>query len=213
MIATTSVTTSPTNRRSMAWKATLLLIPVLTAVGLFSLRQAQVRHNSARLLPSLGQAPNFQLTNQNKEPFASDKLAGKVWIAGFIFTNCAGPCPLISSRMADLQKPLENTDVQLVTFTVDPERDTPEVLHEYARRLKAEPGRWTFLTGSPAAINELSRQGFKLALEPGADDGPVHTTRLVLVDRGGVIRGYYDALAADAVARLLADSNQLQGSR
>ncbi len=209
MTEPTPIPSTGTNRRSLAWKLTLLLIPLLTAAGLFALRQAQVRQLASRDLPALGQAPSFALTNQFGEPFGSSDLEGKIWIADFIFTNCRGPCPLISSRMADLQKPLRETGVNLVTFTVDPANDTPAVLRDYAQRLEADPARWTFLTGPEAAIYNISRHGFKLALDPGTTEGPVHTTRLVLVDRKGTVRGYYDALAPDTVTKLLADASQL----
>src|SRR5213594_2092334 len=119
--------------------------------------------------------------------------------------------PLLSTRMSDLQKPLEKTDVQLVSFSVDPEKDTPEVLRSYAERLQAEPGRWDFLTGPKSAIYKLSHDGFKLAVSDGSDAQgiPVHSTRMVLVDRHGQIRGYYDATEADAVTKLVADANHL----
>ena len=203
--------TPVTPKRSAAWKATLILIPILTAGLLFWLRQHQVQQLSNRPLASLGTLPTFELVNQDAQPFGSAQLAGKIWIADFIFTTCPGPCPIISTRMSELQRPLEKTDVHLVSFTVDPEKDTPEVLRTYADKLRKQPLRWDFLTGSRDAIHSLSRDGFKLGLSDGAeeDGGPVHTTRFVLVDRHGTIRGYYDALAPDAVTKLLADANHL----
>ena len=118
---------------------------------------------------------------------------------------------MISTRMSELQQPLEKTDVHLVSFTVDPEKDTPEVLRGYAERLQAQPSRWDFLTGPKSAIYKLSRDGFKLAVSDGtAETGtPVHSTRMILVDRHGEIRGYYDAAEADGMTRLLADTNHL----
>ncbi len=116
---------------------------------------------------------------------------------------------MISSRMSETQKPLRDTDVLLVSFSVDPQHDTPAVLRDYASRLKAQPNRWHFLTGDKDTIYRLSRDGFKLATGEGEDAGPIHSTRLILVDRGGEIRGYYDATDADAVTRLLADTNHL----
>ena len=132
-------------------------------------------------------------------------------IADFIFTTCPGPCPIISTRMSELQKPLAKSDVHLVSFTVDPEKDTPEVLRVYADKLRKEPIRWDFLTGPLDAIASLSRDGFKLGLSEGEqpESGPIHSTRFVLVDRRGTIRGYYDALAPDGVTKLLADTNHL----
>jgi protein SCO1/2 len=202
---------TPAPKSSRAWKATLILIPLVTAGMLFWLRQVQVNHLSNRPLPSLGTVPSFEFVNQDAQPFGSKHLAGKIWIADFIFTTCPGPCPIISTRMSELQRPLEKSDVHLVSFTVDPEKDTPEVLQAYAAKLRRPPLRWDFLTGPREAIHSLSRDGFKLGLSDGAeeDGGPVHTTRFVLVDRRGTIRGYYDALAPDAVTKLLADANHL----
>ncbi len=181
-------TTSATIHRApsgsgIVWKATLILIPLLTLALLLWLRQLEV--NALR-----------QRT---------------VSIADFIYTTCPGPCPMISSRMNELQKPLEKTDVHLVSFSVDPEKDTPDVLHRYAEKLQVEPGRWDFLTGPKSAIYKLSHDGFKLAISDGSDAQgiPVHSTRIVLVDRHGQIRGYYDATEADAVTKLVADTNHL----
>lgn len=197
-------------KRGMAWKVTLILIPLVTAGVLFWLRQLQVNALSNRPLPSYGTVASFELVNQDAQPFGSQQLAGKIWIADFIFTNCRGPCPIISTRMSELQKPLEKTDVRLVSISVDPETDTPPVLRVYADKLRKEPFRWDFLTGSRDAIGSISRDGFKLGLSEGEPDtGPVHSTRFVLVDRRGTIRGYYDALAPDGVTKLLADTSHL----
>lgn len=194
-----------------AWKMILLGIPLVVATVFFFVWRSQVTQLANRPLPSHGSVPSFQLVNQNNQSFGSTQLAGKIWIADFIFTSCPGPCPMISSRMSELQKPLQNSDVHLVSFSVDPEKDTPEVLRGYAQKLKAQPGRWDFLTGSKPAIYDLSKNGFKLAVSESSDDAdiPVHSTRLVLVDRRGEIRGYYDALAPDAVTKVLADASHL----
>jgi protein SCO1 len=202
---------TPPPKSGTAWKIALILIPLLTAALLFWLRQLQVNALSNRPLPSYGSVPAFELVNQDAQPFGSQQLASKIWIADFIFTTCPGPCPIISTRMSELQKPLEKTGVQLVSFTVDPEKDTPEVLRAYADKLRKERFRWDFLTGPLDTIASLSRNGFKLAIaaeeEPGT--GPVHSTRFALVDRRGTIRGYYDALAPDGITKLLADTNHL----
>jgi len=118
---------------------------------------------------------------------------------------------MISSRMSEMQKPLEKTDVHFVSFTVDPEKDTPAQLREYAGRLRAQPGRWDFLTGSKSEIYKLSQEGFKLAAidRSSSNPEPLHSTRMILVDRRGQIRGYYDATTADAITKLLADTNHL----
>jgi len=209
---TTSITMNRASSRSgIAWKVTLILIPLVTLGLLLWLRNVEVVALRQRTVSSYGTVPSFQLVNQNGQAFGSARLAGKIWIADFIYTTCPGPCPMISSRMSELQKPLEKTDVHLVSFSVDPEKDTPEVLRGYAEKLQAEPARWDFLTGPKSTIYKLSHDGFKLAVSDGTDaEGiPVHSTRMVLVDRHGQIRGYYDAAEADAMTKLLADTNHL----
>ena len=197
--------------RAFAWKTTLLAIPLLVATVGFFIWRGEINRLAARTVPTYGSVPPFQLTNQDNRQFGSADLANKIWIADFIFTSCPGPCPMISSRMSELQKPLANTDVHLVSFTVDPDKDTPAVLHTYADRLQAQAGRWDFLTGNKSAIYDLCQKGFKLAVADGSDQMgmPVHSTRIVLVDRRGQIRGYYDGTAADAVTKLIADARHL----
>ncbi|HSH37572.1 MAG TPA: SCO family protein [Chthoniobacterales bacterium] len=210
MTTATAVERPAPSAKSVAWYATLILIPLLTAAFLFWLRQAQMERNAHRAIGNYGTVPAFQLTNQDGQPFGTEQLNGKIWIVDFIFSTCPGPCPMISSRMAELQKPLEKTDVRLVSITVDPEKDTPEVLRGYADKLEAQPG-WDFLTGPKAAIYDLSRSGFKLPVSESGDQPgvPVHTTRAVLVDGRGSIRGYYDVLAPDTPTKLVADANRL----
>src|SRR5438067_170398 len=199
------------SKASTLWKATLIAIPIVTLVLLIWLRQLEVNALRQRTVSSYGNVPEFMLINQDGKNFGSPDLRGKIWIADFIYTTCPGPCPMISSRMSELQKPLEKTDVHLVSFSVDPAKDTPQVLRSYAERLQAEPGRWDFLTGPQSTIYNLSRNGFKLAVSDGSDEKgiPVHSTRMILVDRHGAIRGYYDAAEADAITKLVADTTHL----
>ncbi len=209
---TTSATVSHAPIRSgIAWKLILILIPIVTLLLLLWLRHMEVAALRQRAVSSYGTVPAFQLVNQNGQSFGSAQLTGKIWIADFIYTTCPGPCPMISSRMSELQKPLEKSDVHLVSFSVDPEKDTPQVLRGYAEKLQADPARWDFLTGPKSTIYKLSHDGFKLAVSDGSDEQgiPVHSTRMVLVDRHGRIRGYYDATEADAVTKLVADANHL----
>jgi protein SCO1/2 len=195
-------------RAGKLWKATLIAIPIVTLLLLIWLRQLEVNALRQRTVSSYGNVPEFTLVNQDGNNFGSADLRGKVWIADFIYTTCPGPCPMISSRMSELQKPFEKTDVHLISFSVDPAKDTPAVLRTYAERLQAEPGRWDFLTGPQSTIYNLSRNGFKLAL--GEEKGvPIHSTRMILVDRHGAIRGYYDAVEPDAVTKLVADTTHL----
>jgi protein SCO1/2 len=211
MNAESTTTAIAPSRGGIALKTALILIPVVTLGVLLWLRNVEVSALRQRTVSSYGRVPAFELMNQNGQPFGSAQLAGKIWIADFVYTTCSGPCPMISSRMSELQKPLEKTDVHLVSFSVDPEKDTPKVLRVYAEKLQAEPGRWDFLTGPKSAIYKLSHDGFKLAVADASDAQglPVHSTRMVLVDRHGQIRGYYDATEPEAITKLLADTNHL----
>ncbi|MEP6604336.1 MAG: SCO family protein [Spartobacteria bacterium] len=197
-----------TSPNSGMWKVVIFGLPLVIVTIFFMVWRSQVNHLVNRAVNSYGTLPAFQFVNQNGARFGSTDLEGKIWIADFIFTSCPGPCPMISSRMSELQKPLAKTDVNLVSFTVDPDKDTPEVLRDYAEKLHAQPQRWNFLTGPKTALYDLSANGFKLAAteEKGV---PVHSTRMVLVDRHHIVRGYYDALAPDAVTKVLADANHL----
>ncbi|MCP4246526.1 MAG: SCO family protein [bacterium] len=184
----------------------LASLPVL-AMTLRPLLAGSTPEPAAPDLPTLGQAPPFELTERDGEPFQAAELTGKVWVADFIFTYCAGPCPLMTSRMAELQKAVADLpDVRLVSFSVDPERDTPQVLRRYADRYGADPERWFFLTGDEALIRTVAVNGFKLG---SMDDLILHSAKFALVDRSGAIRGYYDSSDADVVARLAADIRSL----
>jgi protein SCO1/2 len=149
-------------------------------------------------LPVLYDVPPFTLTSEQGAPFSSDSLKGQVWVADFIFTHCPGPCLRLSHQMKQLQ---DQTQARLVSFTVDPQRDTPAVLEQYARRYRAQSARWNFLTGPADQLNYLSRTVFKVG-DIQAD--LVHSTRLILVDRQMRIRGFYDSADAEAMPQLIA---------
>ncbi|GMU24405.1 MAG: hypothetical protein AMXMBFR13_44790 [Phycisphaerae bacterium] len=168
-------------------------------------------------LPVMYGLPEFSLTARRGRPVTLDTLVGKVWIADFVFTSCAGPCPLMTTKMAGLQADLADAgDLRLVTITVDPVNDTPQRLQEYAQRYRAHKEKWLFLTGGREDIYRLSTEGFKLAAivdEEGVAADPdhpiLHSTRFVLVDRQGRIRGYYDGMSAESVEQLKADARRL----
>ena len=156
-------------------------------------------------LPVFGDVPAFSLINQSGVLVDRDALRGSVWIAEFIFTRCAGQCPLMAERLAELQRHFAREPrVRFVSITVDPAHDTPEALTAYARRYHADLARWSFLTGEAAAIQTLAQEGFRLGLSDGgsAREPIIHSVKLVLVDQAGRIRGYYGAMEARAVERL-----------
>jgi len=158
-------------------------------------------------LPVYGYMPDFSLTAQTGRPFDSRALAGKIWVANFMFSSCTGPCPRMSSQIRRLGLDLRDLpQVRFISFTVDPARDTPTALAAYASRYQADPSRWLFLTGPRAELERLDRGAFRL----GEGDGSLmHSTRLVLVDGRGRIRGYYPTDEDGAIERLAAGLRRL----
>ncbi|MBI3320335.1 MAG: SCO family protein [Candidatus Omnitrophica bacterium] len=224
------------SRRS--YPAASVGLPLLIGVGiggLALLRWAPARWQAA--LPIYGEVPAFTLVDQQGQPVSRDTLRGTVWVADFIFTRCAGQCPMMSAQMTQLAARLPyHSDVRLVSFTVDPAWDTPDVLARYAAQYRTSASAWSFLTGDEATIQRLCREGFLMALsEHGTDVEPIpppaarrgaarsansravadgdaagggtitHSTRLVLVDRQGQIRGSYDATDEAAMRQLHRD--------
>lgn len=163
-------------------------------------------------LPVLGEIPPFQLTSETGQVFDSHALDGHVWVADFFFTTCDGPCPMMSSKMhlIQTQTAAEMADVRLISFTVDPEHDTPPVMAEYAKHFKQDPSRWTFLTGATAKLNEVGLRSFKLNPVDGSME---HSTRFTLVDRKGRIRGYYISGDDGFMPKLMHDIRQLEQER
>ena len=161
-------------------------------------------------LPVYYDAPQFSLTDQHGRPFGSDDLRGKVWVADFIFTTCPGACPKMTMKMSALQRAVPEKDVRLVSFTVDPERDTPEVLKEYAQRYEADPARWHFLTGEKSKLFEAA-SGMKLTAAPAGQFGPeiVHAEKFLLVDGAGKVRGIYDSNDEQDLKKLATDAAAL----
>lgn len=159
-----------------------------------------------RPLPVLGDVPPFQLTDQLGRTFSSTWLDGHVWVADFVFTNCEGPCPRMSSHMRSLQSKTDAT-VKLISFTVDPARDTPQALGEYAKKFNNDGTRWLLLTGDVATLNMLDQDAFKLG-SIGAEIE--HSTRFAVVDKKGHIRGYYGISDGDPEGRIARDVAQLE---
>lgn len=161
--------------------------------------------------------PEFALTNQDGEAVSKDSLKGKVWLANFIFSTCPGQCIVLTNQFKDFQAEIkEMPDVELVSFSVDPEHDTPEVLRTFGEQYQAGP-QWKFLTGSKDDIYRLLQKGFLLDAAPNPDPEQVatgekilHTTKVVLVDGEGQIRNYYDGLPVDLYPQVLQDIRTLR---
>jgi len=177
------------------------------------------RSEKVQTLPTYAQVPEFILTERNTKTVSLSDLKGKVWIANFMFTHCAGICPLMSNKMKSLQETLSDSfGIRFVSFSVDPERDTPEVLSRYAERYQADPIKWFFLTGDKKTIYNLSAQHFHLGVEEipqekkeDLDQSVQHSSKFVLVDIKGKIRGYYDSENPTALEQLVKDAESLLG--
>ena len=170
----------------------------------------------AEPLPTLGRIGAFSLVDQNSSAISADTLRGKVWVAAFFFTHCPTICPRITRRMRQLQVTAAGKaqPLTLVSFSVDPENDTPPVLLAYAQRFGADLKSWSFLTGDLAVVKRTVVDGFKLALDGKADPaaengGIIHGSHLVLVDRTLAIRGYYRTDDDDEMRRILEDAARL----
>jgi len=166
----------------------------------------------------LGQAPGFSLVNRDGRTVTNSDLLGSPWVADFIFTRCAISCPRMTSRMIQLEKlwPAESNTAR-VSFSVDPKYDTQEVLQTYAESWDIGDPRWFFLTGEREVMRSIVVEGFKLALEMNPPPGSaspqepiLHSTRFVLVDAAGTIRGYYDIVRGEELERLARDLRALR---
>lgn len=167
----------------------------------------QARRPVSSRLDRVAPAPDFQFTAQDGSVVTKADLKGNVWVANFIFTRCLGPCPVMTSRMAELNQRLGSKakDVKLISFTVDPDFDTASVLKDYAEKVGASPEKWRFLTGPKDQIDAAVGKGFLLPLSKDPEGMPVHSTRFVIMDRDGWIRGFQDGNDPEVVQRLLMD--------
>jgi protein SCO1 len=196
------------------------LLPVLALCAALVAGPACARHQPAAELDILGEVPEFTFTDQSGRPVTRADLAGRVVIANFIFTRCPTVCPATSLKMQRLgQRLADHRDaISLVSFSVDPEHDSPAVLAEFAARYRADPDRWRFLTGPGDAVRAAVEGGFKIALEQRgvlSDGSPdiVHGVHFVLIDRELRIRDYYDSDDPARLDQLAADASALARRR
>ncbi len=212
------------SKRPAILAAVALGLALVTVVGTLAWRRSE-----ATSLADFGAVPAFALTDQLERPVGSADIADNVVVASFIYTHCQDICPVVSLRMQALQRRLREERllgrrVQLLSFTVDPTRDTPAVLRAYAEARDADPDAWRFLTGPQETVVPLIVEGFRLgveALPPQARDHSqhapltqaaayevIHSGRLVLIDGRGHVRAYYDASDVD-IERVVRDIQTL----
>jgi protein SCO1/2 len=167
------------------------------AAGLFA---SSCAHRKS--LPVFATVPPFHLTASSGADFDSAALGGSPWLASFFFASCNGPCPRMNTAIHALQEQTyPYKGLKIVSFTVDPEHDTPEVLAAYAKRYKADPARWYFLTGKRETIAMLAKDGFQVG---GLDTAQSHSTRVMLVDGKGRVRGHFPTAEKEDMDALLA---------
>jgi protein SCO1/2 len=176
-----------------------ILLPLFAAAAMTAVILAsspQITNLEGEELEVLGTAPSFSLTDQEGQTVTDVGLRGNVLVLDFFFTSCRTVCPVQTSRMARVQEQIEGLPgVHLISFSVDPETDTPDVLKAYAGRYGADPSRWSFLTGAPEAMDEVVAGYWQIVERVPRPDGAgfdiAHSERFVLVDRAGQIRGFY----------------------
>lgn len=226
--------TTPTPQYLAWWGLLILTLGII--LGAAGMRAYTTRYSSAHTqalglsdsaapekfdpksdLPILGEISDFALTERSEKPVTRKDLAGNVTIVDFIFSNCGGICPIMTSRMKSLQDHFSPTDnIRFVSITVDPTRDNPQTLTRFAARYDADPGRWWFLTGHENVIYRLSRESFRLTVEKVPEDllqpdmEPVmHSSKFVLLDQMVRIRGYYDGTVPQEMEMLKKDARRL----
>jgi protein SCO1/2 len=218
---TTMPTSTPTGRSLYRWpiRIGLVLVALVLLVRIFGpARYSHASYDSSMELPKIKDVPPFALTERSGRQITNHDLAGKIWVADFVYTTCPGPCPLVTANMATLQNAVaDDPQVQLVTFTVDPQTDTPAVLAKYANQFGADANRWWFLTGPEKPLYDLIQNGFYMAVQdnrgqPAQQGGftVTHSTKLALVDGDGILRGFYDGTGTDGRAQLLRDIKTLE---
>ncbi len=202
--------------RRIARQPILWILVVGTLFALPLVRSIARSHDMPKPPPIYQNVPYFTLTDETGASFSRAKLDGKVWIANFIFTSCPTACPILSKKMEKIQKRTRNLgrSFQMVSFSVDPEHDTPAELEKYARRFHANPRGWSFLTGPLDQVKAAVTDGFKIYfarekrenVDPASTDffQIVHGEHIVLVDQKQRIRGYYVA-DDDGIDQLMAD--------
>lgn len=202
-----------------------ILIGSAFLIGLMIVATALVYERAFVPLPILGpqdedktgeeryhHIPEFSLIDQSGDTITNERLKGKIYVADFFFTHCPSICPKMTAHLKEIQDKFEKEEISIVSYTVDPERDRPERLMEYARTYEAELDNWSFITGDKKQIYLLARNGYFISASEGSGgpDDFIHSDLFTLVDTKGRIRGYYRGTQDDAIQQLIQDIEKLK---
>jgi protein SCO1 len=167
--------------------------------------------NPASKLPNYGKVPQFAMTDASGKPFDRRMMDGSVWVIDFIYTNCPAACPLMTSKMHRLTEQFQGTDnVSFLSISVDPDRDTPPALTQFAHRYGGPTPKWHFLTGTPATVHLLAYTTFHVG---DIINKMEHGTYFIVVDKRGNIRGFYSSLDQDSLKSLVKDVRALKDAQ
>ena len=181
----------------------VIIVGAVIAMGVVSMLVINRAEQSQEALPYYGKLPDFEFSAQSGHLFKQTDMLGQITVADFMFTRCHGPCPVMAVNMGSLYEYYaDSPDIHFLSISVDPEYDSVAVLQAYAEKLQVTDSRWKFIRGEMAKVVELCEQGFKLPAEnlPG-----MHSTKFILIDKAGYIRGYYDGTDFDAMEKIKSD--------
>ena len=204
-------------KRAVSWIAVVLIYTTGCRDSVDDrVANAPVFDHGHEELPVLMTLPEFTLTDQSDNAFGAAQLDGKVWVANFMFTRCPATCPIQTANMGRLLTMLSRTPeesaVQFLSISVDPDYDTPAVLRVYSEKVVADASRWRFLTGDRETIWKLWKHGFKLPVSDAPLDSAspiLHSQRFIVVDQQSRVRGLYDGTKSEEMRHIAVDIRRL----
>jgi protein SCO1/2 len=208
-----------TKRKWMIWASVTVGVIWVVLIGAFKWVQADLNRHQVEPeqqqvagITDFGTVPPFSFADQDGKRFTDGDLRGHVWIADFFYSQCTSACPMLTSKLLLLQKQLPSPKIRFVSFSVDPEHDTPDALKKYAELWQGDESRWRLLSTDPNGLSAVTR-GMHVAVAASGDkDNPIlHSTLFMLIDQQGTIRGLYDSIDNDALTRLVDDAKAIDG--
>ena len=193
---------------ALVWTSLIAVLAGISAAFFYETFTKPSSGTSAPHLPYLGDTGSFKLRSSDGKEIDQNDFKEKVWVADFIFTRCQGQCPFMVQKMKELETRFTAyPDLRLVSVSVDPETDTPEILKAYKQKHGIDSDQWLFLTSDKKIIYDLVKSRFKLGVDEGDDQKEpiIHSNRFVLIDRQGIIRGYYSVASQEDFEALQRD--------